>query len=44
MTIAPVPDNFVLKRKDAYTMTDAGGRAIELPGHPYGAVRIRREP
>ncbi len=42
MTITPVDTTFVVTRKDGYHFIDRGGRAVELPGKPYHALRIRR--
>lgn len=42
MTITPVEGDFVTKKKDSYHFVDAKGRAVELPGKPGMALRIRR--
>jgi len=44
MTITPAAQEFVLKKKDAYTLVDAAGGSVDLPGLPYVALRIRRVP
>ncbi len=42
MTITPVDGVFTLTKKDNYFFADKDGRAIELPGKPYMAIRIKR--
>ena len=42
MTVTPVKGEFVAKKKDSYHFVDAQGRAVELPGKPYMAIRIQR--
>jgi hypothetical protein len=44
MTITPVKDEFVTKKKDSYHFVDEKGRAVVLPGKPYMALRVRRVP
>jgi len=44
MTVTPIEGTFTLKRKDDNTFADAAGRAIELPGKPYLALRFWRIP
>jgi hypothetical protein len=43
MTVTPVEGVFTLKKKDGYFYPDKDGLAIELPGRPYMAIRIKRE-
>jgi len=40
MTITPVKGEFVTKKKDSYSFTDADGRSVPLPGKSYMALRI----
>ena len=42
MTVTPVPGVFTLSKGDNYYYGDQAGRAIELPGKPYQAIRIKR--
>jgi len=42
MTIVRVPGEFVVRKKDRYTFTDAQGRSVVLPGKAGMALRIRR--
>ncbi len=42
MTVTPVPGRFVLHKRDNYSYVDRDGRAIELPGRPYMAIRLKR--
>jgi len=42
MTVTPVAGLFTLKKMDDYFYGDQAGRAIELPGKPYLAIRIKR--
>jgi hypothetical protein len=42
MTITPVPGIFTLHKTDNYSYGDKAERAIELPGRPYLAIRIKR--
>jgi hypothetical protein len=42
MTATPVEGEFVVKADKGYRYRAEGGRAIELPGKPYVAVRLRR--
>ncbi len=44
MTIAPVDQTFEIEALDRYTYVDKGRAAIDLPGKPYMALRIRRVP
>jgi hypothetical protein len=44
MTVTPVPGTFTITRQDDYFHADRQGRAVELPGRPYLALRIRRVP
>jgi len=41
MTITPVEGVFTTKRKDRYSFAERDGRAVELPGKPYTAIRVR---
>lgn len=42
MTVTAVPGTFTLKKSTDYLNVDRDGRSIELPGHPYQAIRLRR--
>jgi hypothetical protein len=42
MTITPVAQTYVLKKKDDYDFVDQDDRSIALPGQPYLALRLRR--
>ncbi len=42
MTVTPVPGIFTVKKKGDYFLADKDGRAIELPGKSYLAIRIKR--
>ena len=42
MTVTPVAGVFILHKTDNYFYGDKAGRAIELPGRPYMAIRIKR--
>jgi len=42
MTVTPVSGFFTLHKTDNYFYGDKDGRAIELPGRPYMALRIKR--
>ena len=42
MTIAPAAPEITLKAADNYSFTATGGLAVDLPGKPYMAVRLRR--
>jgi len=42
MTVTPVPGIFTLGKPGDYFVADQDGRSIELPGHPYQAIQIRR--
>jgi hypothetical protein len=44
MTITPVEGVFEIKKHDNYVFADKDGRAIALPGRPYMALRIQRQP
>jgi hypothetical protein len=42
MTVEPVAEPFTANRISEYFLADADGRAIQLPGRPYMALRITR--
>jgi hypothetical protein len=42
MTLAPVEGEFVVAKGDDNSFADTAGRAIDLPGRPGMAIRIRR--
>ena len=42
MTVTPVPETFVAKKRDNYYFDDADGKSITLPAKPYLALRIKR--
>ncbi|HEV2696218.1 MAG TPA: DUF5060 domain-containing protein [Verrucomicrobiae bacterium] len=42
MTVTPVGGVFTLHKKDGYFYGDKDRKAIELPGRPYMAIRIKR--
>lgn len=42
MTVTPVPGVFTIHKRNDYFYGDNDNRAIELPGKPYIAIRIRR--
>jgi hypothetical protein len=42
MTVSPVPGDFLTRKKDNYHFIDRDGRAVNLPGKPGIALRIRR--
>jgi hypothetical protein len=44
MTITPVEGEFEIKKRDNYVCADKDGRSVPLPGKPYMAIRIRRQP
>ncbi|HVU36419.1 MAG TPA: exo-alpha-sialidase [Opitutaceae bacterium] len=41
MTITPVAEPYIVKALDRYSMVDAQGRSVALPGRPYMALRIQ---
>ncbi len=44
MTITPIDGVFEIKKRDNYVFADKDGRSVPLPGKPYMALRIRRQP
>jgi hypothetical protein len=44
MTITLVDGVFEVKQRDNYVFADKDGRSVPLPGRPYMAIRIRRQP
>jgi hypothetical protein len=42
MTITAEPEIFTTHKKDNYTLDDANGRVVKLPGNPWMAIRVRR--
>ncbi len=42
MTVTPLAGTFTVKRRDAYSFAEQNGRAVNLPGKPWIALRIRR--
>lgn len=44
MTITPVPGVFEAKKQGNYMFADKEGRSVPLPGRPYIALRIVRQP
>ncbi len=42
MTVTPVPGVFTIEKKTDYFYGDKDNRAIDLPGNPYMAIRIKR--
>ena len=42
MTVTAVPGTFTLAKEENYVFADQAHRAIELPGKPYMAIRIKR--
>jgi Domain of unknown function (DUF5605) len=44
MTTVQVDGVFETKKRDDYVFADKNGREVPLPGRPYMAIRIRRQP
>ncbi len=42
MTVTPVLGVFTLGKPAGYFVAEKDARAIELPGRPYQAIRIKR--
>ncbi len=42
MTTTPVTGEFTMEKRADYVFADKDGRAIELPGREYMAIRIKR--